>query len=294
MLFKNVTLSLATIGLLGLGCVGDVSISQPGDPNDPGDGGGNDDPAANEQVLFDNTVEPILSANCAGAGCHAEISPIFIVGGVADYSAVVQSSALHGGSFDVESARLLTKIDEGHQAIVYSDDERQSIVTWINAEKALNNGSGGGDNVIASDREVLAAFSGCMTINNWNTVLMGDWADHRAEGQPCYACHSQGLSDFNTNQDPTIMFEKNKRFSPNPFILGFYTVGRDELTGDPVIIPAHIKLELMAEGGGEGGIHPTFEYGPGNAYYQKLESFLNLTNAYMAENPACKDLGFPE
>jgi len=292
MLFKSIPLSLATIGLLGLGCVGDVSISQDPDPINPGtgDGGGGTE---NEQVLFDNTVKPILSADCSGAGCHDIQSPIFIVNGQADYSAVVQNSVLHGGSFDAASARLLTKIDEGHQAIVYTEAERQAIITWINAEKALNNGSGGGDNVIASDREVLAAFSGCMTLNNWNTVLMGDWADHTAEGQPCYACHSQGLSDLNTNPDPAIMFEKNRRFSPNPFIMGFYTVGRDELTGEPIIIPAHAKMELMSEGGGEGGIHPLFEYGPGNAYYQKLESFLTLTNQYMATNPACMDVGFP-
>ncbi len=292
MSFKSIPLSLAAIGLLGLGCVGDVSISQDPDPINPGtgDSGGSTE---NEQVLFDNTVKPILTADCSGAGCHDIQSPIFIVNGAADYSAVVQNSVLHGGNFDAEAARLLTKIDEGHQAIVYSDAERQAIITWINAEKALNNGSGGGDSVIASDREVLAAFSGCMTLNNWNTVLMGDWADHTAEGQPCYACHSQGLSDLNTNPDPAIMFEKNRRFSPNPFIMGFYTVGRDELTGAPVIIPAHAKLELMSEGGGEGGIHPLFEYGPGNAYYQKLESFLTLTNQYMETNPACKDVGFP-
>ena len=52
-----------------------------------------------------------------------------------------ENSVLHGGNFDAEAARLLTKIDEGHQAIVYSDAERQAIITWINAEKALNNGS---------------------------------------------------------------------------------------------------------------------------------------------------------
>lgn len=298
MLLKQITLAIATTALLGAGaCVGDFSGSQV-DPIEPGPGAPGEEDAVNgnEKELFVATVQPILTTNCAGAGCHSDISPVFIQGGVATYEAVAASSIMTGG-WDSSAAAVLTKIDGGHSGVVYAEAERQAIVTWIDAEAALGKDVGGA--VVATDQQALMEFAGCMTLGNWNTVQFYDWAEYdTGEGQ-CQSCHSGGLSGFNTRlrnaqneEDPACMLAKNRMFAPNRFVMGFFTVAYDELTGEPMVVPAHNKIQVMADGGGDGVGHPDFDYGPQNDYYLKLENFYNLTMLEMQNNPACKDAGF--
>lgn len=295
MLFRNLTLPLATAALFGMGCLsGEVSTGTNPETDPPIDDEPIEDPGEGEtdQLLFQTTVAPVLEANCNDAGCHSVMAPIFIVDDAAVYDRVLAEPALHG-SWNPESARLITAMDEGHYDVVYTDDELSAVEFWIESE-ALNR-EGVPDEIVQTDFQTLAAFSGCMTLDNWNQAEMGDWARHQADGQPCASCHAGGGGGFNTNPDNLIMFDKNRRHisqSPVGFITGFFLVQPNELSGEPEVVPAYLKLETMSEGGADGSNHPHYNFGPNNAYYEKLEEFYNLTMLEM-ENTDCEENGFP-
>lgn len=285
---------LAAPLLLASACTGDFQSADPSeDPGAPDPG--TDDPLpepepgddANERLLFMTTVEPILKASCDGVGCHGTFPPAFLAGDI--YDNVAGTPVLHG-NFTVEGAQLLTTIETGHY-IGYSEEEKSAIETWILAEASLGTEDVAED-VPLTTRQVLAQFSGCMTLDNWEEADMGDWARYNADGNQCRGCHNAGLSGFNTNGDSEVMFETNRLITPNPFILGFFTV--DQLADPPAVVPAHGKLDLMGDGGGPGGIHPQYSYNENNEYYQRLQEFHDLTMLYMQQNPACKDAVPPD
>jgi hypothetical protein len=129
----------------------------------------------------------------------------------------------------------------------------------------------------------LAAFSGCMTLDNWNTAQMGAWATKDVEGGVvCSSCHGQGGWFFDTNIDSTEMFNRNRL---ETFIGGFFTV--DPETEE--VISAVTKLE--GKGAGT-ATHPTFATGQADAHFQYLEQFVQLTNAAKAAG-TCEPAGFP-
>jgi hypothetical protein len=118
--------------------------------------------------------------------------------------------------------------------------------------------------------DALAQWSGCMTIANWDTALMGAWANKPTEGGTvCSSCHGDGLARFHTDVDNNAMFQMNRY---EVFISGFFTqtVGPSGIE----VVPAVEKLRLK---GGGAGDHPTYNTSPSDPYFLALDQFHQLT-----------------
>lgn len=299
-------LALATM-VLGAACTGTGSFGDGNGGGEPGvdaGGGGGTEVAARE--IFDNDVAPLLQTMCAS--CHVDVASapgnaLKFLGPegteMTDYYNLVVGYPSVTGGFEPGLASIVTK--GAHEGSGWwTPDQEATIEGWLEAEKAERaDGSGGGggdeDPVDADSRQLLAQWSGCMTIANWDAADMGDWADKNAEGGTvCSSCHNDGLHRFNTNTTNNDMFAMNRY---ELFIIGFFTV-KLNLDGTGEIIPAYDKLERMGNGT---TLHPTFNYCSAEQVengdcndddFLALEQFHQLTNQALAQG-ACGPAEFP-
>src|SRR5262249_33804698 len=126
-------------------------------------------PPSSAQSLFDQNVAPILSATCAGSGCHSApgTSPIRFLTAAPDlYASVLQySDKLVAGNFDKADAQMLTRIAGGHYTASYTPAEVTLIQEWLDAEVLARVDMPG---VPSVTRRMMSEMSGCMSRDEWN------------------------------------------------------------------------------------------------------------------------------
>jgi hypothetical protein len=120
--------------------------------------------------------------------------------------------------------------------------------------------------------DLLAQWAGCMSLARWEAARMGAWASKPSSlGTICSDCHGDGLAFFNASPSSDQMFATNRT---QRFVTGFFMLTTDEESGAPDIAPAWAKLSAKGEGQNN---HPLFAVGPGERYFQYLESFARAT-----------------
>ncbi|RMH40872.1 MAG: hypothetical protein D6689_12505 [Deltaproteobacteria bacterium] len=271
------------MALLATACAGELEPLNPSDPEPPTpppsgspDAGVPEPTGDDPSVLFSTNVQPIV-ARCAGEACHTGVgTPLKFLGSPSpddDYESITAFPSVTG-NFQPALANMLLKIDAGgHYGQSYTQAERDAIVAWLQAESRVRadaDDDGEPDPPPASTN-AFAEWSGCMTKANWDAAQMGDWADKRAEGgDTCSTCHADGAFRFNTNPTNDTMFTMNRT---ELYIIGFFTV-KVNADGSQQVIPAYDKLERMGNGS---TLHPRFDYGPDDPYFQRLAEFHQLT-----------------
>ena len=133
---------------------------------------------------------------------------------------------------------------------------------------------------------LLAQWSGCMNLQDWEDSQMGSWANKNAGVDICATCHLGGLSRFNTNGDSVAMFEANRL---EIFIQGFFTIDN---APEPHVVQNLEKLVLMGQGDNQ---HPLYNINANDAHFLQLQIFYDLTKARVEEpaNPRCDPAQFP-
>lgn len=298
---RNLLIATSFASLTAMGCVGE--FEDPGEgPENPGTDPGFENPLppsgegeadADTVALFEETVQPVLNAKCSGAACHSgagTFPPKFLGDGQNNvYQTLVSFDSVIGG-FQPGIASIITRVDPGpHTPVLapaqeYTPGDVAAISDWLDAEYQVR-GLGDGDvppdeNAPLTSRQAMMEFVGCMTLANWEQADMGDFADKNSGDGPCRNCHNDGLARFNTNDESELMFQYNRY---EIFSVGFFATRVDPVTGNAEVIPAHDKLEIMSDGGGAGGIHPTFRYDDDDDDYQALQEFYDLTMAAKAQ-----------
>lgn len=280
------TTLVATVGGCGLGSVPGPGPDPDPEPAQPDAGvPDNNDNVTAERQMFEDTVQPILEAKCAGSACHSgsmgEAPSKFLGdGSMSVYESTVAYPSVTG-NFQPTIAGLLTKIADGHNA-TYSDDEQSAIQSWLLAEAKVRNPEDQGP-VASSDP--MARFSGCMTLTDWQESQMGDWDNKPSSEGPCDTCHNDGLARLNTNTNNDTMFEMNRY---ELYLIGFFTVQVDP-DGTETVVPAYDKLMRM----GSGNFHPNYNTDLNDQYFQYLEDFYQRTMNNMA-NGNCPETGYPQ
>jgi cytochrome c553 len=224
------------------------------------DGGG----ATEGERMFSSTVHTLVRA-CAGCHEGAGSGPAFLgqPGGQDDYDALLANARVTG-SFDPSSALLLTK--GSHAGITWWTSAQESTIkAWFTAEMAA--GAPGG---VTGD--VMAAWASCMTVENWNDSMMGEWAAKRtSENATCGGCHADGEYGFHANPTSDIMFAQQRT---QRGISSFFQLGTDN--GKPTVMPAIDKLRSKCSGA---NLHPSCAVD--DQYVEYLERFTALTRAMM-------------
>jgi hypothetical protein len=285
-LFKA-ALSLA---LLGTGaCVGALSPTPPGGGDDITDGPDAGTATAQGKAMFDQNVQPILSAQCAS--CHvgtAGTQPYKFLGtGPTTYYATLTGDPAIIGNYDPAQATILTK--GLHEGPALAQADKDTISAWL-VQEATDRGV---DNTTTppptgtppqTSLQALAQFSGCMTIDDWNTSQVYEWANKGTDQGACKSCHSDGAGGYYANNDPNMMFMMNRY---EVFIRTFFTTKVDALTGLPTVIVNETKIRLKSNTTG----HPQFNPDSGSQM-QYLHDFYDLVMARMAAG-TCPETGFP-
>jgi hypothetical protein len=138
---------------------------------------------------------------------------------------------------------------------------------------------GGDDGDDLPPPDLLALWSGCMTLDNWTESGMAEWALKTAEGGTvCSSCHDEGMENFDTNPESDLMFQRNRL---RPFVRGFFVQAGTE------ILPAYDKIDLKSSGHNN---HPTFLVD--DVHYDDLENFYQLTKALL-DAGNCPETSYP-
>lgn len=186
-----------------VGCVGGIDDTMnpppgPGSGSDPGTGGTGGSAAA--KTAFDANVYPIIHTKCAA--CHTSGSPVgnitgFVSSAAADgYTTATGYQALIGSW--TPDAPILSKIALGHNGQTYSDTDKASITDWLAKELAARSGTdgtpppAGTETATAATDRLLAEWSGCMTLANFQTANMKAWGNMKADNSACKTCHING------------------------------------------------------------------------------------------------------
>jgi hypothetical protein len=292
---------LVSVSWLALGaCVGELELTTP--PSLPDTTGRGTDTASGVEpdgtcaarAEFDSAVAPLLEQKCAschaGNGVNGAPSLLGYDGRAGYYQSVLNTPTMHG-NFDPARARMLTK--GAHSGSLWWDTaESDKIRTWLTAQAGCGAGDVG-DNPIpddpsaplpASHRELLAKFAGCMSQANWQASGMASWADKAAEGgQTCGNCHGSCAFRFCTNNDPAVMLQQNRSaFGIISFMMPCRVGNQDS------VCMATDKIKAMSD---DVQGHPNFEAGEGDANFQSLQQFHQLTTAAMAAG-TCDPPGF--
>lgn len=286
---RTVLFAIASMAMTAC-LVGEVEPVDPG----PGSGGipGIPGVGGDAESLFTTTVAPIMRG-CAGApgACHvgnqAFPPPFLGTGPETEYYTALVGDVAANGNFQAANARLLLKLEAGpHQGLNYTPDQVATITAWLDAELLARNPDG----TPPPGVNLLAEFSGCMNLEDWEAANMGAWATKPSSDSVCSACHGGGLSRFFANLDSTKMFEANKY---EVFIGGFLAVGKDMITGEPAVVPAEARLVYI--GSGEAGdIHPNFGTNAAqDPYFLSIVQFIQLTEARKVAG-GCGPAEFPK
>jgi mono/diheme cytochrome c family protein len=217
------------------------------------------------QKMFSSTVGPLLRTQCASCHEGAGSGPAFMgAGGEGDDYDALRSNARIVGSFDSSTALLLTK---GAHAGVgwWSSAQSAKITDWINLEASTG--------IVAGDGDILAAWAGCMTLENWDDSMMGRWAGKVTDtGATCGGCHAAGEYGFFSSPTSDIMYAQQRTQKGIP---SFFQVSAASAT--PTVVPALDKLRNKCAGG---NLHPACAVD--DQYVDYLKRYASLTNATMA------------
>lgn len=226
------------------------------------------------EQMFASTVSPMLRSKCASCHEGAGSGPAFMgdSGEQDDYTAVRSNARIVGG-FQAANALLLTK--GSHAGVTWwTADQIAAITSWLDAELASFGESGVPD--------VLAAWAGCMTIENWNDSRMAMWAQKQTDqGAACGGCHADGEYGFFANPTPALMFAQQRTATG---IGSFFQVSA---AGEmPEVAPAFAKLRSKCSGA---NLHPACAVD--DQYVDYLQRFYELTRA-MLEAGICDPPGY--
>ncbi len=180
-------------------------------PN-PGPGDDDDDqPTESARELYVTNVHPIM-ARCNGPSCHAVDAPAsaaigkyYTVDAGATYTNIRASGSIVGDFSAV--APIITKIDAGHQAVAYSQADRDHILDWLAAEVSEQQDNPNQPPPV-DPAELLRNFSACMTQENFDLAQMPDLMGNAsaANGQACKNCHTGGAFGFVTDPNSLLYF----------------------------------------------------------------------------------------
>ncbi len=292
---QNYLAALALV-LGSAACVGSIN-PMPGD-DQTGDDGIDDPPASVARQMFDDTVSPMLQAACAS--CHTgavdavgDTSYNYMgnIGPDGYYNAVTLDTSITGG-FDPGLSNLVNKgLHDNGGARAWTQAEKDTITEWLLTEADERGIDLDPQPPVSTtpttSREALAQWSGCMTINDWTTSLVYQWADKGSERGQCMSCHNQGAGGYYASDDENEMFEMNKY---EIYITTFFTAApvnvADPSQGYQVLIN-EAKLRAKANAVG----HPAYNPDGGNQM-QYLRDFYDLTKARIAAG-TCGPAGFP-
>jgi|ERR1041385_4653344 cytochrome c553 len=226
------------------------------------------------QRMFASTVQPMLRA-CAGCHEGAGSGPPFLgqPGAEDDYTAILANARVTG-SFDPTTALLINK--GSHQGITWwSSSQQSTIEAWMHAE--ATNGTPG-----AGATDIMAAWVGCMTLENWDDSMMGEWANKRTDDNAtCGGCHADGEYGMHVNPTSDIMFAQQRTAAG---ISSFFQAGTEN--GQPAVMPAIDKLRGKCSGA---NLHPSCAVD--DQYVEYLKRFTALTRTMM-EAGLCKPPGY--
>jgi len=265
----------------------------------PSDDSGDDsvDPPGAARQQFESTIAPMLSA-CSG--CHTgaidqtPLKWLGAAGATGYYPAVTGEESVVGG-FDPDLANLLLKgAHDGGNARAWTDEEKATIADWLVAEAAErgidlgdNGGLPPGETTPTTSREALAQWSGCMSIDDWRSSLVFQWADKSTERGDCKSCHNNGAGGYYASADDDLMFEMN-RFEI--YITTFFTAAPKDITNPALGYEVKVNEQKLRSKANATG-HPSFNP-DGGEQMQYLYNFYDLTNARIAAG-TCGPAGFP-
>jgi len=253
------------------------------------------------RLAFDSNVAPMVAAACAS--CH--VGPIDAVGdlslnymgsaGPDGYYAAITAEPSVTGGFNPDLANLILKGEHDNGAArAWTQTEMDAIAEWLLTEAddrgiELDDGAPEpGTLTPTTSREALAQWSACMSIDDWNTSLVFQWADKGSERGQCMSCHNQGAGGYYANDDSDLMYEMNKY---EIYITTFFTAApinvADPSQGYQVLINEQ-KLRAKANATGHPGYNPD-----GGNQMQYLRNFYDLTKARI-DAGTCPPAGFPQ
>lgn len=226
------------------------------------------------QATFQARVAPMLRTQCASCHEAAGVGPAFLgaAGDGDDYTAIISNSRIVGG-FEPTQALVLTKGSHAG-AQWWSADQTATITSWLVEEQAAF------DEGAVTD--LMAAWVGCMTLDNWTDSKMGEWAAKRTDQDAtCGGCHASGEYGFFANPTPETMFDQNRTATG---IASFFQVSAADL--EPQVIPSFDKLRSKCSGS---NLHPACAVD--DQYVEYLQRFHALTRATM-EAGLCSEPGY--
>jgi hypothetical protein len=303
--------ALGTLALLGpAACVGELAPGPgTGSGPDAGPATGSDSGTteADGEALFQQDILPMITG-CGAAGlCHTGegTDPLKFLGlgGQENYySSIVNYAQVHGG-WEMAQASMVTKLEldaanvgNHYGYLPWDQQQLETIQAWFAAEKIARAGDNGGGGEPTEpggptdSRTLLAEWSGCMTLENWEASNMGDWDNKGTNNGACANCHNEGQFWININPNSEIMFEMNRY---ELFITGFFAPKMNP-DGTGEIVPAYDKLVRVGQGNTAGSLHPTFNTDIENdQYFQYLTEFYELTKA-LKDAGQCGPPGFPD
>jgi len=190
-----------------MGAVGDEGTG--GDDMDPNPSGGMG------ATIYAKDVHPTMN-KCSGGACHnsdavsAALGKFYLVDAAAGYTRIVGSPTIVGDGAQAFSsiAPIISKIQAGHQGITYTPDEITKITNWLSVETTEHMGMTPTTPSV-DPRKVLADFSGCLTIADFNTAQMAQkWSALSADNnQKCLNCHQGGGDGFIVNTNADLFFK---------------------------------------------------------------------------------------
>jgi hypothetical protein len=230
-----------------------------------------EDTRSEGEKMFASTVQSMLRGQCAACHEGAGAGPAFLgaSGATDDYEALTANGRVVGG-YDAGTALLLTK--GTHSGVTWWSSMQQSTITsWLGAEAG---GHGPGEVT-----DVMAAWVGCMTLQNWDASGIGNWADKQTDqGATCGGCHADGEHGFHANPTGDIMFAQQRT---SVGISSFFQV-----SGSGTVTPAFDKLKNKISGG---NLHPRAAVD--DQYVEYLDRFFKLTRATMGAG-LCNEPGY--
>lgn len=226
------------------------------------------------EAAYAANVSAMMRTQCAGCHEGAGSGPAFLGAGGAsdDYTAIVSNARIVGG-FEPANALVLTKGTHAG-AQWWTADQETAITDWLLAER---------DDFAAGEvTDLMAAWAGCMTIENWNDSKMALWAAKQTDqGNACGGCHAAGEYGFFANPTSQTMFDQQRTATG---IVSFFQVSAAGAT--PEVVPSFDKLRSKCSGA---NLHPACAVD--DQYVEYLRRFHELTRATMAAG-LCAEPGY--
>lgn len=286
---RNILLTaVMAAGLVG--CVGGIDTTNP-DPTGSGSDPTTPDPTkpgdpAQSKTLFDANVYPVLAAKCKS--CHSSTTPLPNAPGFVSPAATDGYSIAHGyGSLvgDLSpNAPILAIVVQGHNGTSYTPDETSKITAWLAAELAArNSGTPPDDNSPGAQiTKLQKEWSGCMTLTNFNTAKMVQWANLQTNdgngNATCGSCHDNEEYNMLASTIPQKFFDG---ISQKSILMSQYFVV-DSVTAPTKMIINTTQLNLVATAGTGHIGHRRFTL----TGTQAMTALTNFYNATMAAKTA--------